>query len=737
MRVVNEIPTDALNMMEERDQIRRNDPSDPRIPELNNTIKNKINEHKRDKWKEHLNKCEANTKKLWTTIKNLTKKPSQPNNQGISFNNKVYNNPKKLANKFNRQFTPTTNKKPTQRSRNILRNLKKKPSDPEVNITETQTAKAIKAAKNSKAQGPDGISPIMLKHLGPNGIKYLTKIYNNVVNTATIPAIWKQSRIIALLKPGKPVDQGSSHRPISLLSPPAKILESILLPEITAAIDLPDHQHGFRKGRSTTTALNDISQHITTGLNMKRPVNRTVAVAIDLSKAFDTVDHDLLMEDIYNLELNGHIKRFLCSYIRGRQTYVEFRGSKSTFRKMRQGVPQGGVLSPLLFNLYMAKMPQPPGNIKLSGYADDNTILNSGPLYQPLCAEINQYLNILDDWFKTRNLMISPSKSTATIFSTFSNDASIDLPVYIKNEKVPTVKNPKILGVTFDNMFKFRKHAADIKTKVSSRNNIIKSLSGTDWGKEKEVLLTTYKAIGQSIFNYCCPIWSLNLADDMWDKLQASQNTALKTVTGCLRITGDDHLHAECKMMPIKNHCQMLSKQFHLATRQDHHPNNKPLVTKPPRLMRHTLDTAFGEEVKNMIPPEGLDNTVYKSLVKQIHTNSVATTITNLKNNRVLNEPAPPVNKSEKQLPKRARTMLTRYRSGFSNDLNSFIARIREDPTLDICPKCNQPNHDTNHLFNCAQNPTNLTTRDLWLKPVEAARFLGLLDENQDEDENG
>ena len=223
----------------------------------------------------------------------------------------------------------------------------------------------------------------------------------------------------------------------------------------------------------------------------------------------------------------------------------------------------------------------------------------------------------------------------------------------------------------------------------------------------------------------------------MWDGLQSAQNAALKTVTGCLRITGDDHLHAECKMMPIKDHCNMLSKQFHLATRQDHHPNNKPVVTNPPRLMRKTLDTEFGEEINNMIPPDGLDNTVYKSLIKQIHTNSVSTSIANLENNRVLDEPAPPVDKSENQLPRRARTLLARYRSGFSNDLNSYMARIREDPTLDFCPKCNQPNHNTDHLFNCTQNPTNLTTRDLWLKPVEVARFLGLLDENQDEDENG
>ena len=444
------------------------------------------------------------------------------------------------------------------------------------------------------------------------------------------------------------------------------------------------------------------------------------------------------MEDINNLQLNGNIKRFLCAYIRGRQTYVEFRGSKSTFRKMRQGVPQGGVLSPLLFNLYMASMPQPPGNIKLTGYADDNTILNSGPRseLESMCTEINQYLNILDDWFKSRNLMISPSKSSATLFTTAPNDVNIDLPINIKNDKVPTVKKPKILGVTFDNLFNFRQHTAEIKSKVQSRNNILKALSSTTWGKEKEVLLSTYKATSQSILNYCSPIWTPNLSNTAWNNLQTTQNGALKTVTGCLKITSSDHLHSECKIMPVKDHCNMLAKQFHLATRQEYHPNHRPLFTNPPRKMRKTLDTQFGEEISNIIPDDGLDNIVYKSKLKQIHTESVRTVIANQSNNRVLNEPAPSINKSELTLPRSARTSLARFRSGFSPALNSYTARIRNDPTLDVCNLCNQQNHTTQHLFNCPQNPTHLTTRDLWSKPVEAAQFLGLLD-GQENDDNG
>ena len=164
----------------------------------------------------------------------------------------------------------------------------------------------------------------MLKHLGNFGIQYLTNIYNNSVNKAHIPARWKKARIIPLLKPGKPADKGTSFRPISLLSPSIKILESILLPTISESVKLKEHQHGFRKGHSTGTALQNIANHITTGLNRKRPAERTVLVAIDLSKAFDTVNHEILIQDILELNLNQHIKRFLSCYLRGRQTYVDF-----------------------------------------------------------------------------------------------------------------------------------------------------------------------------------------------------------------------------------------------------------------------------------------------------------------------------------------------------------------------------------------------------------------------------
>ena len=573
--------------------------------------------------------------------------------------------------------------------------------------------------------GPDNISPIMLKHLGPQGIRYLTNIYNHSVNKSIVPMVWKTGRIIPLLKPGKESNKGPSHRPISLLSPSAKILESILKPTIEESMELKDHQHGFRKGRSTTTALQQISDHITNGLNMKKPVNRTVLVAIDLSKAFDTVNHEILLNDIMELPLNDRIKRFLFAYLRGRQTYVEFRGKKSKFRVMKQGVPQGGVLSPLLFNLYMRNMPQPPPHVSVKTYADDTTILSSHKDYKVICERINPYLSILENWFKERCLIISPSKSTATLFSTFGNEMNLELPIHINGDKIPTVKKPKILGVTLDTTFSFKHHADNLKQKMSTKNNILKALAGSTWGQEKETILTSYKAIGLSNANYCASIWTPNLKQTNWNNLQTAQNSALRIATGCVKKTPIQHLHNETKIMPIKEHCEMISKQFLLATQRENHPNYKDLSTPAyERPMKGTLHSRFGNEIINKTHNQRLNEDSYKRFLKEIHTDEVRKTILNQQNN-ILQAVPPEINQEEKTLPRKTRCTLSQLRSGYSPYLKSYLHSINASDS-DMCPNCNAAPHTTEHLFNCGARPTNLTKLSLWTSPRACATFLGL-----------
>ena len=117
----------------------------------------------------------------------------------------------------------------------------------------------------------------------------MTQLFNLSLKKCQIPAIWKTSTIVPLLKPNKPAQESSSYRPVSLLCPAVKILERVLLPTLTAKLPVPDVQHGFRKSRSTVTALNVFNQAIANGFNQKKPADRTLLLQLDLSKAFDMV----------------------------------------------------------------------------------------------------------------------------------------------------------------------------------------------------------------------------------------------------------------------------------------------------------------------------------------------------------------------------------------------------------------------------------------------------------------
>ena len=240
------------------------------------------------------------------------------------------------------------------------------------------------------------------------------------------------------------------------------------------------------------------------------------------------------------------------------------------------------------------------------------------------------------------------------------------------------------------------------------------------------MIISTYKAIGQSLLNYGCPIWTPNLCTSAWESLQTTQNTALKTALGCLKIAGTDHIHSEAKIMPVRPHCEMLSQQYLLSTQLETHPMHVDLnCPPPPRKMKETLKSRFGRKIKRLLPAEPLTEEVYKSKLKQIHTDSVREVINNQAVNPVLKTKAPDVDKSEKLLPRTTRATLSQLRSGHSTYLNSYLSRLDPDKS-DTCPDCNVHGHTTKYIFSCKYRPTDLTVKSLWEKPADAALYLGL-----------
>ena len=539
--------------------------------------------------------------------------------------------------------------------------------------------------------------------------------------------------MIPLPKPGRNPEESKSYRSIALLSPVAKLLEKLILPELERHFQLADHQHGFRKLRSTTTALNCLNYNIKCGLNKSKQWHRTLLVAMDFKAAFDTVSHGTLLHDIFITSLHSHLKRWLMSYLQDRRTSVELGGASSKVRKVKQGVPQGGVLSPLLFNRHIRSLTTPPGNVSLITYADDITVTTSGPLVDELPDRLIKYIAEVSEWLEKRRLVLTAEKSTAALFTTLSTEVSTDPQIFIKGEKILVCKNPKILGVTFDRIMKFTLHGKITGDKVQSRNNILKKLAGTTWGCSKETLITSYtsyKVIGRSVLNYAAPIWSPNLSDTNWRNLQTvKQNAALLIATGNTRMAPINHLHAETKILHVKEHNELLSEQFLLGSflpeRADHYTTAK---SAGQRDIRPHLLTLGATDLDKYIQQGRTTISLYKKGLSELHRKAVENAIKNP--SKLLGEPPPAVAKEAEVLSRETRCKLSQLRSGYSTILQNYKHRVDTD-IPDECPLCQGSLHNTKHLFKCPTNPTPLKTTSLWEDPKSATEFLNLEPSNR------
>ena len=514
-------------------------------------------------------------------------------------------------------------------------------------------------------------------------LQYLCRLFKLSYRHADIPPIWKQAIVIPLPKPAKPRDQGGSYRPISLLCPASKVLERLLYAKIAPYINLSDSQHGFRPGHSTTTALHPLVNQIATGLNQNYPIHRTVSMAVDFSKAFDVVNHTALLSDIASTPLKHNTIRWVTTYLRGRTAVCRYNNTTSKSSTIRTGVPQGSVLSPLLFNLYVSRFPLSPQTLTTS-YADDFTVSATAETTSGATATLAARAAEVEQWASARSLQISAQKSTVTLFSSQTRELNTHPTVPFNNSTLPLEKNPKILGVTFDPTLTFCAHVDNIVDRAKQRLSIMKALAGTAWGQQKESLVTTYKATIRSLFTYAAPIWFPFISPTNISKLQRVQNAAARIATGSVKLSAESHLHAETKMLPVRDHLSLLCCQHLVTCHQPDHPSYPTVRSDPgPRDMKKTLQQKFGNSVLRFCENGAVRDA--GEARQLLHTEYVDSNIRARPPNRVLSLPPPDIADEETALPRQYRSNLSQLRSGHCSSLNAFKHRIGISPT-DACP---------------------------------------------------
>ena len=493
-----------------------------------------------------------------------------------------------------------------------------------------------------------------------------------------------------------------------------------MLPRISTHLPLAETQHGFRPGRSTSTALLPLVQQVVTGFNQRCPPRRTVAMAVDFSKAFDTVNHTALLRSLTSTSLPPNDLRWLFTYLRGRTASCSYNRVDSARIILHLGVPQGSILSPLLFNYYVSTYPS--SSELYTSYADDFTACASNTKFDQAAAALAEHAEDVTNWAQERSLLISAQKSTVTLFTSETKQSNLHPTVPLDGTNLPLERNPKILGVTFDPHLFFHKHVEEIVKKAKPRLNLLKQLTGTDWGQQKETILVTYKSLIDSLISYAAPVWFPNTSHSSIAKLQTIQNSALRIATGCVKMTDIDHLHTEAKTLKVGEHLKMLCSQFLATCLQPNHVSF-PIVNADsgPRRIKQSLQTGFRDQIDDLLVDGRI--TDIKEARKVIHTRAVREAIGSRNTNGVLLMAAPDVDEAETDLPRAARTTLAQLRSGYCSSLNTFKHRI--DPSQPpVCPCCRQADHTTGHLFDCPEHPTELSPLDLWQRPGEAVEFL-------------
>lgn len=416
-----------------------------------------------------------------------------------------------------------------------------------VSLAEEEVLALLKTINISKATGPDKISPRMLKEAAPSIASSLTRLFNMSLTSCTFPAIWKRANVIPLHKKGNR-NSPNNYRPISLLSVVGKLLEKAIFKYVFN--HLRDHdlftpfQSGFMPNDSTVNQLVHLYHVFCEALDQKKKVR---IVFCDISKAFDRVWHEGLLYKLRNMGIGGNLHRWFVNYLHCRQQRVVINGKESDWGLIPAGVPQGSVLGPLLFLVYINDISAvTQANISL--FADDTC------LYVDSCDNVSNTrilqrdLESLENWANQWLITFSPEKTKSMNLTLNPQESDNNTPLYLSQTPLDEVHHYKHLGLYFSENLKWNQHIKYIVEKAGKRINVMNQLR---LKLDRKTLETIYVAFVRPILEYGDVVFD-NCTAECKQILESLQKRAGKIVTGAIRGTPSDLLYAELNWKPLE-----------------------------------------------------------------------------------------------------------------------------------------------------------------------------------------
>ena len=414
-------------------------------------------------------------------------------------------------------------------------------------VTEVEIKKITKSLKNG-APGCDDVTAECLKFAIENMIEPLTYLINFSFRDGRFPDELKIAKVKPLYKANDPT-MFSNYRPVSLLPVFSKLYERVMYDRLVRFLNKYDllykYQFGFRYQHSTYMAMMILLDNITTALDNG---DYAIGVFLDFQKAFDTVNHHILLEKLFNYGIRGVAHDWIRSYLNNRKQYVEYQNTSSEQKLIRCGVPQGSILGPLLFLIYINDLANTSELFLSILFADDSNLICTGPNLNKLIHQINTEMVKICDWLNSNKLSLHVGKTNYMIFAPKGKSIVTDIDIVINNTPIKRIDQVKFLGIIIDDKLTWSAHTRYIKGKIAKGFGILLKARKVF---NKDTLVTLYYSMIYPYLSYCIHIWGSAYYCHLKD-LTIMQKRIVRVVSGVPPLSHTESLFTDLKILPIR-----------------------------------------------------------------------------------------------------------------------------------------------------------------------------------------
>ena len=498
--------------------------------------------------REYITNAGNKNKAIWDIVRKETRPNSNTAKDEIEilYNGRLVKNSQEIAEMFNEFFANVTQIQISHTAHNQQLPFINRENDKTIFLPPTtpeELLKVINSLKNTLSCGIDDIPDKVVKRCAPLLIIPLLDISNSSITSGTFPQMFKVAKVCPILKKGDRQNV-ENYRPISLLSVFSKILEKIMYNRLISFLEsnhvLSNSQYGFRKGKGIDNAIQSFTETI---LKAKDSREQTVGLFLDLSKAFDMVNHNILIDKLNKIGIRGLAENWFISYLSNRTQIVEINSAKSNPVLMGHGVPQGSILGPILFIIYINDLPLNLSHTETVLFADDTNIILNASNTKDLQTKINETTKTLEAWLTNNKLKLNENKTVYIHFNQYSLHDPIQ--IFLNHTIIKEVENTKFLGIWVDSTLSWECHIDNLAEKLNRLCYAFRILAKI---LPMEVLKSIYFGYVHSLLSYGIIIWGSSLKSEKILKLQKRILKIMKQVP--IR-TESKKIFSELQVLPL------------------------------------------------------------------------------------------------------------------------------------------------------------------------------------------